>query len=122
MEDALVPLLIFGAPERRRAELTERLLPVTVSGSVGQRLAFTAIVAQQEISNREQKELRMIREAARRFHDEEDLEDHAPTLHRIYAALPEADKATVKFYETPEGLAAEREAQEREEAALGRRG
>ena len=103
MQDALVPLLIFGAPARRRAEFTERLLSAAVPGSVGERLAFTAVVAQQQISRREQAELRMVKEAAARFTDPEDLADHAPTLHGIYAGLTEAVQATVEFNtESPE--------------------
>lgn len=97
MEDVLVPLLIFGAPARRRAEITERLLPAAIPGSVGQRLAFAAVVAQQQINTREQTELRMVKEAAARFTDPEDLADNAPTLHGIYASLPEAVQATVEF-------------------------
>lgn len=103
MEDVLVPLLIFGAPARRRAEFTERLLSAVVPGSVGERLAFTAVVAQQQISSREQAELRMVKEAAARFSDAEDLAEHAPTLHGIYAGLTEAVQATIEFNtESPE--------------------
>ena len=97
MEELLVPLLIFGAPARRRAEITERLLPTAVPGSVGQRLAFAAVLAEQQISNREQAELKMVREAAPRFADAPDLAENAPTLHRIYTGLSEADQQTVVF-------------------------
>lgn len=123
MEDVLVPLLIFGAPARRRAEMTERLLPAAVPGSVGQRLAFAAVVAQQQISRREQAELRMVREAAARFADAEDLAADAPTLHGIYAGLPEAVQATIGF-DTYIGEQEERKEEPEEameEATLGRK-
>jgi len=97
MEDVLLPLLIFGTPERRRAELTEQLLPAAVPGTVGQRLAFAAVVAQQQISNREQKELKIVKEAAQRFGDPVDLSDNAPTIHAIYAGLPADVQSTIEF-------------------------
>ena len=55
------------------------------------------MVANQQISSREQAELRTVKEAAARFTDAEDLADHAPTLSGIYVALPDAVKATVQF-------------------------
>jgi len=97
MNDVLIPLLIFGAPERQRDEITERLLPVAVPGSIGQRLAFTAIVAQQQIAIREQAELNMVKEAAARFEDADDLSANAPTLYGVYAALPANVQATIEF-------------------------
>ena len=97
MEDVLVPLLIFGAPERHRDEITERLLPAAVPGSIGQRVAFAAVLAQQQISNREGVELRILKEAAARFENEKDLAANAPTLHGIYAGLTKAVQETVEF-------------------------
>jgi hypothetical protein len=118
MEDVLVPLLIFGAPARRRAEITERLLPAAVPGSAGQRLAFAAVVAQQQISSREQAELRMVKEAAARFAAAEDLAKNAPTLHRIYAGLPEDVRKTVEFNTDSPERRRERERERRQREAL----
>jgi hypothetical protein len=120
MEDVLVPLLIFGAPARRRAEITERLLPAAIPGSVGERLAFAAVVAQQQISSREQTELEMVKEAAARFADADDLAKNAPTLHGIYAGLPEAVQETIEFNTGSPEQKRERERKRREalEAAL----
>jgi hypothetical protein len=97
MEEGLFPLLIFTTPERRRAEITERLLPAVVPGSVGQRLAFAAVVAGQQISSREQSELKMVKEAAARFANADDLKANARTLHGIYAGLPESVRKTIQF-------------------------
>jgi len=97
MDDVLLPLLIFGTPERRRAELTEQLLPAAVPGTVGQRVAFAAVIAQQQISNREEKELKIVKEAATRFGDPGDLAENAPTINAIYTALPEDVRQTIEF-------------------------
>lgn len=120
MEDLLVPLLIFGAPARRRAEITERLLPAAVPGSIGQRLAFAAVVAQQQISSRDQAELKMIKEAAARFADADDLKANAPALYGIYAGLSKAVQAKVEFRTDSPAQKRERERKRREavEAAL----
>jgi hypothetical protein len=97
MDDVLLPLLIFGTPERRRAELTEQLLPAAVPGTMGQRVAFAAVIAQQQISNREEKELKIVKEAATRFGDAADLAENAPTINTIYTALPEDVRKTIEF-------------------------
>lgn len=97
MDDVLLPLLIFGTPERRRAELTEQMLQAAVPGTVGQRVAFAAVIAQQQISNREEKELRIVKEAAPRYGTPEDLADNAPTISAIYTALPEDVRKTIEF-------------------------
>jgi hypothetical protein len=111
-ENALVPLLILSAPAKHQAEITERLLPAAVRGPVG--LAFAAVVAQQQIITREQAELTMVKEAAARFTDPEDLRDHAPTLFGIYAGLPEAVKETIEFADSS-GQKREREQKYKEE-------
>jgi len=130
MEDVLASLLFLEAPARRRAEIMERLLPAAVPGSVGQRLAFATVVAQQQISSREQKELKMVKEAAARFRNPKDLEAHAPTLNGIYEGLSEAVQKTIKFNESPEqkrepkageGLEAALEEQRKKEQTLGRK-
>lgn len=120
MDDVLVPLLIFGAPERHRDEITERLLPAAVPGSVGQRLAFAAIVAEQQISSREQAEFRMLKEAAARFTDADDLAKNAPALYVIYAGLPKAVQETIEFNTDSLEQKQEREQKRKEatEAAL----
>jgi hypothetical protein len=115
-EDLLVPLLVFSAPERRRAEITERLLQAAVPGPVKQRLAFAAVVADQQISSREQAELRMVKEAAVRFVDAPDLALNAPTLSAIYTRLPEDVKATVVFGTDLPGQKRQREPKQGEAA------
>ena len=90
MDNVLLPLLIFTAPARRRAEISERLLPAAVSGSIQQRLIFAGVLAQQQIGKREQLDLQKLREAAARFASADNLAASAPTLYAIYAALPES--------------------------------
>jgi hypothetical protein len=97
MGDGLFPLLIFTTPERRRAEITERLLPAVVPGSVVERLAFSAVLAGQQISNREQSELKIVKEAAARFVNADDLKANGRTLYGIYAGLPESVRKTITF-------------------------
>jgi hypothetical protein len=120
MGDGLVPLLIVGAPARRRAEITQRLLLAAVPGSATQRLLVTAVVAKQQISSREQAELKMVKEAAARFAAADDLKANAPTLYGIYAGLPAAVQATVQFNTGSLEQKRERERKEREalDAAL----
>jgi len=97
VDDVLLPLLIFGTPERRRAELTQQLIPAAVPGTAGQRVAFAAVIAQQQISNREEKEGRIVKEAAARFGNPDDLADNAPTINAIYTALPDDVRKTIVF-------------------------
>jgi hypothetical protein len=130
--EQVLPLLLFTAPARHQAEFTKRLLLAAVPGQLG--LAFTAVVARQQISSREQAELRMVQEAAARFTNPEDLETNAPTLHGIYAGLPESVRETIKFktgspgqkpdgsQRPREGLAAALKEQEtKEKQTLGRK-
>jgi hypothetical protein len=105
-----------GLVARRRAEITERLLLATVPGSATQRLLVTAVVAKQQISSREQTELRIVKEAAVRFADADDLKAQAPTLYGIYAGLPAAVQATVEF--EPDSSGQKRERQRALDAAL----
>jgi len=117
--DGLLPLLILTADERHRAKITKSLLTATMP-ALGPRLAFAAFVAGEEISSREQSELKMVKEAAARFDNADDLKANAPTLHGIYTALPEADRVTVKFKTGSPEQESEPEVKRREavEAAL----
>ncbi len=130
----LASLVILRAPKGRRAEIIEELLPIVVPGSFAQRLTVAAVVANQKINGREQAELRMVREAAARFTNPDDLEENAPTLHGIYAGLPQEVRESIKFKtgspeprpdgsrRPREGLAAALKEQEtKEKQTLGRK-
>jgi hypothetical protein len=76
----------------------------------------------------------MVQEAAARFTNPDDLQENAPTLHGIYAGLPEEVRETIKFNtgapgprpdgsrRPREGLAAALKEQEiKEKQTLGRK-
>ena len=89
-------MLLSGLDRHQRSAVMERLLPVILPFPDGQRVTFTALLAEQQVKRQVQTEHLMVKEAvdAAEFTEREDLKEF-PTLLKTFDNLPPALQATV---------------------------
>lgn len=96
MEGFILPLVLSGLGRQQRAAFLERMMPAMLPVSGGQRLTFTALIAEQQVKRQSQIEEQLVGEAvkAAKFTKAEDLAPF-PTLQQKFASLSEAAKAKI---------------------------
>jgi hypothetical protein len=96
MENFLPLMMLSGLGRQERAAVLERMLPAMLPVSAGQRLTFTALIAEQQVRRQLQVEEQLVGEAvkAARFTKAEDLAPF-PTLQQKFANLSAAAKARI---------------------------
>ena len=105
MSQWILPLLLLGGNQQRTGRLTKHLLPLAIPGPPGQRFAFAAIFADQEIKKQEQVDLQVVKEAVKigNIKDVAALTTAAPAIAKVYAGLKASDQASVVFGSTAAG-------------------
>jgi hypothetical protein len=102
MENFLPLMMLSGLGRQERAAVLERMLPAMLPVSGGQRLTFTALMAEQQVKRQLQVEEQLVGEAvkAAKFTRAEELAPF-PTLQQKFANLSAAAKAKIFPPPTP---------------------
>jgi hypothetical protein len=96
MDAIILPLLLAELGGQQRAAVLERMLPVMLPVPGNQRVAFTALLAQQQVQREAQIDEQLVEEAvnAAKFKNRDQLNPF-PTLAKTFASLSAAAQARI---------------------------